>query len=166
MCLCRRINCYLGDLFPFFVLLKCRLWGTWNAITSLTTEYAGFIELINSSERSTIYIFCHMATHIWINVGSGSGLLPTATSHYPNQYWFIRKGVHLKTIAQWLLMNLTHNIYLYITLIQLLPSSPGFWQNGIHQKYISLLSAIIKRIKVFLYTEDCRFYSAINSDQR
>ena len=38
---------------------------------------------------SVPFFFCHMVMKIWVNTGSGNGLLPSPSRHYLNQCWLI-----------------------------------------------------------------------------
>ena len=47
-----------------------------------------------------------MATQIWVNIGSGSGLLPDVINPLPNIFC----GIYMKAIILELLMNVIRNI--------------------------------------------------------
>ena len=54
-------------------------------LVSIATEPHIFHQL-------TVAYWCHMATHVWVNTGSGN-ILVTAPSHYLNQCWLLMSEV-------------------------------------------------------------------------
>ena len=69
-----------------------------------------------------------MWTQIWVNIGSGNGLLPDGTMPLTEPmltYYQVFSGIHLKTIAEIVYISLIYNMCLEITFLKLLPHLPG-----------------------------------------
>ena len=67
-----------------------------------------------------------MATQIWINFGSGNGLLPDGTKPLPEPlltYHQVFCGIHMREFSPEM-FNLIHNMCLEITFSKLLPHLP------------------------------------------
>ena len=65
-----------------------------------------------------------MVTEIWVNIGSGNGLLPDGTKPLPDAMDFSLVkcfGIHLRAVSQELLINFRWNMCLEIALLKLLP---------------------------------------------
>ena len=72
----------------------------------------------------------HMATQIWVNIGSDNGIFLTAPSHYLNQYrlnhqWGPLAFIHLKTISQEMLKISILDMSLKITDLRFQPHLTG-----------------------------------------
>ena len=70
-----------------------------------------------------------MATQIWVNIGSGNGLLPDGTKPLPEPNICLSSkvfcGINRGAVSEEVLMNLIRNIGSKITLVELLPYLPG-----------------------------------------
>ena len=69
-----------------------------------------------------------MWTHIWVNIGSGKGLLPDGTMSLTEPmltYYQVFSGIHLQTIAEIVHISLIRNMCSEITLLKLLPHVQG-----------------------------------------
>ena len=101
-----------------------------------------------------------MATEIWVNIGSGNGLLPDGTKPLPEvrtnvDLPSVRSiGIHLSTISQEILQPSITKISWKIAFLKFLLNLPG--ANELRVKYQWLLG-VLMTFCLALVTESCMF---------